>query len=97
MLGLGHGLRIRPHSYREVDQDLARCAAHAKNSLGKEKPLDVFALAKRYPFEHFVDATLRLVAAFVPVGEPAGWSCGVSTTGLLIRPALSRSPRASRT
>jgi len=71
--------------YREVGQE--RAAARTLFPLGREKPVDVFALTKRYPFlEHFVDATYGS-AAFVPVGEPAELELRVSTTGLLIRPA----------
>jgi len=77
--------------YREVDQE--RLAARTLYTLGKEKPVDVFALAKRYPFlEHFVDATYGS-AAFVPVGEPAELELRVSTTGLLIRPAPQPKPQ----
>jgi len=71
--------------YREVGQE--RSAPRSLYPLGKEKPVDVFALTKRYPFlEHFVDATYGS-AAFVPVGEPAELELRISTTGLLIRPA----------
>jgi hypothetical protein len=76
--------------YREVGQE--RSAPRSLYPLGKEKPVDVFALAKRYPFlEHFVDATYGS-AAFVPVGEPAELELRVSTTGLLIRPAPAPKP-----
>jgi hypothetical protein len=76
--------------YREVSQE--RSAPRSLYPLGKEKPVDVFALAKRYPFlEHFVDATYGS-AAFVPVGEPAELELRVSTTGLLIRPAPAPKP-----
>ena len=71
--------------YRDVAQE--RSAPRSLYPLGKEKPVDVFALAKRYPFlESFVDATYGS-AAFVPVGEPAELELRVSPTGLLIRPA----------
>src|SRR6267142_6839213 len=76
--------------YREVGQE--RSAPRSLYPLGKEKPVDVFALTKRYPFlEHFVDATYGS-AAFVPVGEPAELDLRVSTTGLLIRPAPAKQP-----
>jgi hypothetical protein len=81
--------------YRDVEQE--RAAPRTLYPLGKEKPVDVFALAKRYPFlEHFVDATYGS-AAFVPVGEPAELELRVSTTGLLIRqvapPKSAEAPR----
>ncbi|HET7765588.1 MAG TPA: hypothetical protein VFK92_10930 [Burkholderiales bacterium] len=71
--------------YRDVDQE--KSAPRTLYSLGREKPVDLVALRKRFPFlEHFVDATYGS-AAYVPVGEPAELELRVSTTGLLIRPA----------
>ena len=71
--------------YRDLEQE--KGAARTLYTLGREKPVDLFALTKRFPFlEHFVDATYGS-AAFVPVGEPAELELRVSTTGLLIRPA----------
>jgi len=72
--------------YRDVDQE--KSAERTLYSLGKEKPVDLFALRKRFPFlEHFVDATYGS-AAFVPAAETAELDLRVSTTGLLIRPAV---------
>jgi len=81
--------------YREVEQE--KSAARTLYSLGREKPVDLFALRKRYPFlEHFVDAQYGS-AAYVPVGEPAELELRVSTTGLLIRqvapPKSAEAPR----
>jgi len=71
--------------YRDLEQEKA--AQRSLYSLGKEKPVDLFALTKRFPFlEHFVDAKYGS-AAYVPVGEPADLELRVSPTGLLIRPA----------
>lgn len=71
--------------YRDVEQE--KSAPRTLYSLGREKPVDLFALRKRFPFiEHFVDATYGS-AAYVPVGEPAELELRVSTTGLLIRAA----------
>lgn len=71
--------------YREVEQE--RAAPRSLYTLGREKPVDLFAMTKRYPFlEHFVDAKYGS-AAFVPVGEPAELELCVSTTGLFIRSA----------
>jgi hypothetical protein len=71
--------------YREVGEE--RAAPRTLYTLGREKPVDLFALTKRYPYlEHFVDAQYGS-AAFVPVGEPAELELRVSATGLLIRPA----------
>ncbi len=71
--------------YRDLEQE--KGAARTLYTLGREKPVDLFALTKRFPYlEHFVDAQYGS-AAFVPVGEPAELELRVSTTGLLIRPA----------
>lgn len=71
--------------YRELEKE--RAVPRTLYALGREKPVDLFALTKRFPYlEHFVDATYGS-AAFVPVGEPAELELRISTTGLLIRPA----------
>ncbi|HKW38966.1 MAG TPA: hypothetical protein VJO54_14300 [Burkholderiales bacterium] len=71
--------------YRDVEQE--KSAPRTLYPLGREKPVDLFALRKRFPFlEHFVDAQYGS-AAFVPAGEPAELELRVSATGLLIRPA----------
>lgn len=76
--------------YREVEQE--RAAQRTLYPLGREKPVDLFALTKRFPYlEHFVDAKYGS-AAFVPVGEPAELELRVSPTGLLIRPAPAPKP-----
>jgi hypothetical protein len=76
--------------YRDVEQEKA--APRTLYTLGREKPVDLFALAKRYRYlEHFVDAQYGS-AAFVPVGEPAELELRVSTTGLLIRPVAAPKP-----
>jgi hypothetical protein len=73
--------------YREVDKE--RAAPRTLHSLGREKPLDLFDLRKRYTFlAPFLDAEYGS-AAFVPVNEPAELELRVSTTGLLIRPAAA--------
>src|SRR5256885_2875100 len=71
--------------YREIDKE--RAAVRTLHALGREKPLDLFDLRKRYTFlAPFLDAEYGS-AAFVPVNEPAELELRVSTTGLLIRPA----------
>ena len=70
--------------YRDLEQE--KSAQRTLYTLGKEKPVDLFALNKRFPFlQHFVDAQYGS-AAYVPA-EPADLELRVSTTGLLIRPA----------
>lgn len=76
--------------YRDVEQE--KSGPRTLYPLGREKPVDLFALRKRFPFlEHFVDAQYGS-AAYVPVGEPAELELRVSTTGLLIRPAPPKQP-----
>ena len=71
--------------YRDLEQE--RTGPRTLYSLGTEKAVDLFALAKRFPYlEHYVDAQYGS-AAFVPAGDPADLELRVSTTGLLIRPA----------
>ena len=73
--------------YREVEQE--RSAPRTLYTLGREKPVDLFALRKRYDFlGHYLDAEYGS-AAFVPVSDPAELELRVSTTGLLIRPAAT--------
>jgi len=80
--------------YRDVEQE--RTTPRTLFPLGREKPLDLFALTKRYPFlEHFVDAQYGS-AAFVPVGEPAELELRISPTGLLFRPAPPKPAEQAR-
>jgi hypothetical protein len=71
--------------YREIGQE--RAASRTLYVLGQDKPVDLFALRRRYTFlAPFFDAEYGS-AAFVPVSGPAELELRVSTTGLLIRPA----------
>ncbi len=66
-----------------------RSASRTLYALGREKPLDVFELRRRYTFlAPFLDAEYGS-ATFVPVSEPAELELRVSTTGLLLRPAAA--------
>lgn len=71
--------------YRDVEQE--RSARRTVYLLGEEKPVDLFALRRRYSFlAPLLDAEYGS-ATFVPVTEPAELELRVSTTGLLIREA----------
>ncbi len=73
--------------YRGIDKE--RAAPRTLHALGREKPVDLFDLRKRYAFlAPFLDADYGS-AAFVPVNEAAEFELRVSTTGLLIRPAAA--------
>jgi hypothetical protein len=71
--------------FRAIEQE--RSSSRTLYVLGREKPLDVFELRRRYTFlAPFLDAEYGS-AAYVPVSEPAELELRVSTTGLLLRPA----------
>ncbi len=73
--------------FRAIEQE--RSASRTLYALGREKPLDVFELRRRYTFlAPFLDAEYGS-ATFVPVSEPAELELRVSTTGLLLRPAAA--------
>src|SRR6266850_1482276 len=73
--------------YRGIDKE--RAAPRTLHALGREKPVDLFDLRKRYTFlAPFLDAEYGS-AAFVPVDEAAELELRVSTTGLLFRPAAA--------
>jgi hypothetical protein len=57
------------------------------HSLNREKPLDMFDVARRFPvLEALVDAEYGS-GTFKQANRPATWDVFVSTTGLLIRPS----------
>jgi hypothetical protein len=71
--------------YRDIEQE--RNAQRTVYPLGEEKPVDLFALRRRYAFlAPLLDAEYGS-ASFVPVTEPAVLELRVSPTGLLIREA----------
>jgi len=92
MLGLSTAYELDRIGGRFRDLEQEKSAPRTLYSLGKEKPVDLFALTKRFPYlEHFVDAKYGS-AAYVPAGEPAELELRVSTTGLLIRPVAAPKP-----
>ena len=71
--------------YHDIKDE--RSAPRTVHALGREKPLDLYALRRRYTFlAPVVDAEYGS-ATFVPVTRPAEFELLVSTTGLLIREA----------
>ena len=90
MLGLSTAYELDRIGGRYRDLEQEKSAQRTLYSLGRDKPVDLFALTKRFPFlEHVVDAKYGS-AAYVPVGEPADLELRVSTTGLLIRPVAPK-------
>src|SRR5258708_28929925 len=73
--------------YRGIDKE--RAAARTLYALGREKPVDLFDLRKRYTFlEPFLDAEYGS-AAFVPVNQPAEPGLRGFTTGPLFLPSTT--------
>jgi hypothetical protein len=73
--------------FRAIEQE--RSGSRSLYALGREKPVDVFNLRRRYTFlAPFLDVEYGS-AAYVPVNEPANLELRVSATGLLIRPAAA--------
>lgn len=73
--------------YQGIDQE--RAAARTVYSLGREKPVDLFGLRRRYAFlSPLLDAEYGS-ATFVPVIRPAELELRVSSSGLLIRDTAS--------
>ena len=71
--------------YRAIEQE--RSAVRTVESLGRERPVDLFGLRQRYEFlAPLLDAEYGS-ATFVPVTRPAELELRVSTSGLLIREA----------
>jgi len=90
MLGLSTAYELDRIGGRYRDLEQEKSAQRTLYTLGRDKPVDLFALTKRFPFlENVVDAKYGS-AAYVPVGEPADLELRVSTTGLLIRPAAPK-------
>ncbi len=70
--------------YRDVNQE--RSLPRSVYALGEERPIDMFALRKRYlALGALVDAEYGS-GSFVPAHETSRWELRVSTSGLLIRP-----------
>jgi hypothetical protein len=71
--------------YHGIDQE--RSAARTVYLLGRDKPVDLFSLRRRYAFlSPLLDAEYGS-ATFVPVTRPTELELRVSITGLLIREA----------
>jgi hypothetical protein len=64
-----------------------RAATRTMHSLGRERPVDLYAFSRRYTFlAPLLDAEYGS-ATFIPVTKPAEFELRVSTSGLLIREA----------
>ncbi|HEY7743335.1 MAG TPA: hypothetical protein VIA19_09845 [Burkholderiales bacterium] len=76
--------------YRDIKDE--RDAMRTVHALGRDKPVDLYALGRRFTFlAPLLDAEYGS-ATFVPVTRPAELELRVSTSGLLMREVKSRQP-----
>lgn len=69
--------------YHAINEE--RAGTRTVHSLGRDRPVDLYGLRRRYEFlAPLLDAEYGS-ATFVPVTRPAEFELSVSTTGLLIR------------
>lgn len=87
VLGLSTAYQLDRVAGRYNDVAAERSQPHTAYSLAKDRPLDLFFLAKRTLLHYLVDAEYGS-AAFVPGNHAAAYEVRVSTTGLLMRPVL---------
>jgi hypothetical protein len=87
MIGLHTAYEIDRVSGRYHAIKDERDAVRTVHALGREKPVDLYAVGRRYTFlAPILDAEYGS-ATFVPVTRPAELELRVSTTGLLMREA----------
>ena len=88
------------HTAYEIDRVAGRYhavkdereAMRTVHALARDKPVDLYALGRRYTFLAPVLDAEYGSATFVPVTRPAELELRVSTTGLLMRETKSRKP-----
>ena len=85
VLGLHTGYELDRVAGRYQAVKDEREAPRTVHALGRDRPVDLFAIARRYAFlEPILDAEYGS-AVFVPASRPAELELRVSTSGLLIR------------
>lgn len=88
------------HTAYEIDRVAGRYhvvknereAVRTVHALGRDKPVDLYALRRRYTFLSPVFDAEYGSATFVPVTRPAELELRVSTTGLMIREVKRKKP-----
>jgi hypothetical protein len=76
--------------YRAIKDE--RDAMRTVHAIARDKPVDLYALGRRYTFlAPILDAEYGS-ATFVPVTRPAELELRVSTTGLLMRETKPKKP-----
>ena len=87
LVGLHTGYELDRVAGRYLDLEDERGANRTVFALGRERPVSLFKLRRRYALlEPLLDAEYGS-ATFVPAGEPARYEVRVSTTGLMVRKA----------
>jgi len=88
LLGLHTDYELARIAGRYADVETERTGERTVYALGTPKPVDLFTLRRRFPLlRPLVDAEYGS-ATFVTVDRVARFEVRVSTTGLLIRPAV---------
>jgi hypothetical protein len=96
LLGLHTGFEFDRVSGRYVDLEDEQGRPRTVFSLVPERPVDLFALRRRFPqLTRFVDAEYGS-ATFAAAREPASYEVRVSTTGLLLRPLPRQELQSAR-
>lgn len=86
VLGLHTAYELDRIAGRYSDLEEERTRPRTIYSLAQEKPVDMFHIARRFPFLHaLVDAEYGS-ATFAPTGARSTYEVRVSTSGLLLRP-----------
>lgn len=87
LLGLHTDYELDRVAGRYADLASERTGERTVHELGREKPVDLFYLRRRFPvLQPLVDAEYGS-ATFITVTRPTTFLIQVSTSGLLIRPA----------
>jgi hypothetical protein len=85
VLGLHTGYELDRIAGRYTELEDEQTKRRTVYSLAKDKPVNMFDLARRFRvFERFVDAEYGS-ATFAPTSERSEWEVRVSTSGLLLR------------
>ena len=96
LLGLHTGFEFDRVSGRYVDLEDEQGRPRTVFSLVPGRPVDLFALRRRFPqLTRFVDAEYGS-ATFAAAREPASYEVRVSTTGLLLRPLPRQELQSAR-
>ncbi len=88
LIGLHTAYELDRVAGRYLDLEDERSADRTVFALGRERPVSLFKLRRRYGLLAALFDAEYGSATFVPAGEPARYEVRVSTPGLLVRRAL---------